>query len=306
MASEFLLAYRELIRLAESNPVDLAARAQDNAVLQEACDRVRAAATGIWITEHFATARYAENVPSYEIAARRDYDARWRHAVSETDRLLAPVLSSLKAKTANPDRDVQAERIDTAIEIGTHRAAQLEGLIDYGRDRVDNAVEWDEFEEMAYSSVSAWDDLRIRSGFNPAAVLARLELVPFVLIPSDISKMHGSTETISLFERLGDAQRAFIFGCDLACAALQRSILEDTLRRNYHAEGRDLYSRIEAAVLPWGLKPSDLHSIRMLGNDVLHAAKGSATEGLVRRVVAGLDALQKLIEGAPSAGAERA
>lgn len=304
MASEFLLAYRTLLSVAENNPIGLAERANAHPKLQDACDRVRTAAMHLWMTERYATEQYAHDVPSHEIAARRDYDLRWQRAVGETDRLLAPIISTFKQPSREAAIDRDAVRIEAAIETADYHAAQFENLIGYARDRVSNADEWDDFEESAYNALAVWDDLALRTRFNLRSVLARLELIPFTLIPSDISKQHGSAETISLFERLGDAQRAFIFGCDLACAALQRSILEDVLLRNYGALSKSLPDRINAARLPWGLKPAELHSIGKLGNDVLHADRSASIEKpeLTKRLVSGLDALQKLLEGAPTDG----
>jgi hypothetical protein len=146
--------------------------------------------------------------------------------------------------------------------------------------------------------LSVWDDFRIKAGFNLIDVLAPLELVPFVRIPTEISKAHGSAETISLFKRLEDAQRAFVFGCYLACAALQRAILEDML-----PPGARVPPRINSADIPLPLK-SRLHEINQLARDALHADRRDKMErvemrDLLMKLVRGLHTLKELIEMAP-------
>ena len=101
--------------------------------------------------------------------------------------------------------------------------------------------------------------------------------------------------------RLGDAQRAFVFGCYLSSAALQRALLEDVLQRYYLSGNMSLPARINSAVLPMELNPKALVAIHVTGNDVLHFDRSSSTNGreLLEILVNGLDALKILIEKAP-------
>lgn len=300
MASEFYLAYQELVRLADDDPVDLWRRAEKSDELRLACERVSAAHWSILTDEHWSEHRYGSNIPKNEIEARRTFERRWRLAVAQTDKVAGFMLR----RGAQPGRPNEQQRLRDAVEDGEYRASKFEGLIDYGRERANPPEEWDEPQEWAYEAVAVWDEFRLRSGFDLPSILARMGMVPFTLIPSDISNSHGSAESFSLFTRLGDAQRAFIFGCYLACAALQRAILEDVLHRHYRAPGTNLAERIRSARLPWGLKPSDLRRIKDLGNDVLHSDRSNkiGKMELLQRLIEGLEVLRVLIEKAPPAG----
>lgn len=302
MASEFLLAYHDLIRLAENNPVDLALRARSDPALQGACDRIAAAASTLRFKERYSDQQYAANVPQAEIDARRQYELRWAANVASTDLLLAALSSSLPEPHAQQDdqNDPFQEKLDSAVDWAKYNASSLNELMQYIRDRVASASEWDELPECLDDGLRIWDELRLRSGFDAFEVLARLELVPFVLIPSDVSTHHGTGELISLFSRLRDAQRAFIFGCYLSSAALQRALLEDVLQRHYLHGKMSLPDRINRAVLPLGVNVATLHAINVIGNDVLHFDReASATRRqLLENLVNGLEALKILIERA--------
>lgn len=303
MASEFVLAFRAVVELAGDDPTDLARRANENPDLQQACDRLNAAATDLWINERYSTERFAPSVAPYEIGARREFERRWKRAVGETHFIMGPTLTGAASGERN-ESSAEETAIANALEDGVYLEARFNSMIEYMRNVADNPEVYDDLSETAADALRVWDDFRIRTKFRLGAALARLELVPFTLIPSQVSRYHGSGEQFSTLQRLEDAQRAFIFGCHLACAALQRSILEDVLHRNYLVKGKTLPQRINSAetALPWGLKPSDLHRIASLANDVLHVDRSQGLSGneLVRDLVAGLHSLQKLIEGAPA------
>lgn len=297
MPSDFILAFHKLKEIAGDDPTSLSKRALAEPQLQEACAALRHAIFELDLAETYAPIRFADHIPSAEIKARREYELRWSSEVARTDELLRWLTIPEGVQSSEP-RDVLNDAAESAAH--THRC--LFELIEYARENVERVEEdngdWDD----AQDALKAWTDLIVRAGFRPGAVLARLDLVPFVLIPSNISKQHGSEENISLHARLNGAQRAFIFGCDLACAALQRAILEDVLERNYGTSG-SLREKIKRAPLPWGLTPGELHSIADLGNEVLHPDRNRHLEAreLMKRLINGLKALRKLIEGAPTA-----
>lgn len=302
MASEFLLAYQELIRLADNNPVDLASRARTNEILQAACDRIAGAASSLHLVEKYSDRRYADNVPTVEIAARREYEKRWRLAVASTDQLWGFLCLPLAddGPTVDTDDPFQ-EKLNSAVDDAKSQASSFSEFIEYNRCRAENASDFEELPECVDEGLRVWEDLRIRTGFSIASMLARLELVPFVLVPSEVSKSHGTGEFISLYTRLHDAQQAFIFGCYLSSAALQRALLEDVLQRHYIQGKMALPARIKAAALPIGLNLTALHAINAAGNDVLHYDRSSSTNRreLLEILVNGLDALKILIEKAP-------
>lgn len=299
MASEFLLAYRELVKLAGNDPSNLANRARSSTDLQKACDKVASAHFSLCLTERYSGEHHATNVPKYEIEAIRDYETRWRRAVAETDLILGGL--SLPSVKMEAPHDPELQRIQDAAEEGRHWASNFDPLIEFARNQIDDEVFG--FSEWTYEAVRAWDELRIRTGFDMADAMTRATLVPFVRVPSEISDGHGSAEAISLFKRLSDAQRAFIFGSDLACAALQRALLEDVLPSKAH--GREsVPARIRSARLPWPLKVSDLDAINDLARHVLHADQKHEAQKvqrieLVKQLIRGLNTLQRLIGAAP-------
>lgn len=303
MASEFLLAFRSVVQLAGNDPSDLAQRASEDPRLQRACDRLNDAATSLWISERYSPERFAESIPSHEIQARREFEQRWKRAVAETHWIERG--SSVPARERATTGAREDHAIENAEENGLYYESRFDSIIEYMRTVADSPEIYDELSETAANGVRVWDDFRIRANFRLGAALARLELVPFTLIPSQVSRHHGSSEEFSMLQLLEDAQRAFVFGCYLSCAALQRSILEDVLHRNYQTAGRTLPDRINSAeaALPWGLKTGDLHQIARLANDVLHVDRREVIDvsELLKRLVDGLYALQKLIEGAPVA-----
>lgn len=252
---------------------------------------------GIYLAEQYSNQQFAHDVPDYEIAARREYDARWRGPVDETDPLVYAVRNILSDSSKPRQHDI--------IAVASERAQEYENqfapLIACARDSVDQADIGEEYHDCIEAALRVWDELRIRTGFSIGAIMARLAMVPFVLVPSHVSKSHGSAETFSLNERLKDAQRAFVFDCLLSSAALQRSLMEDVLTRHYGARG-SLPEKIKSARLPWGLTTENLFQIHKLGNDVLHADRAGRVEKaeLLRRLASGLDALRKLIEGVPA------
>jgi hypothetical protein len=294
MPSDFLLAYRQLINIASNDPDNLAARAKADSRLQTACEKVEKAAFSIFIAERYSDTRFAHDIPKAEIEAINDYDNRWRRAVGETNPFMRDILRMTKKP---PARDPDRERIADAIEEGEHLSSKFEALIDHARDHTTDDPDT-EFWEWAFDALSVWDGLRTRTQFNLRDILARLELVPFVRIPSEVSRAHGSAEAVSLFQRLHDAQQAFVFGCYLSCAAMQRAILEDIL-----PPGDKVPRRIDNANLTLPVKKR-LHEISLFARDVLHADRRNQVQGLQRaemilKLVRGLRTLKELIEAGP-------
>jgi hypothetical protein len=127
--------------------------------------------------------------------------------------------------------------------------------------------------------------------------------VPFVLIPRHVSQHHGEAEKLSLLTHLQQAHDAFIFGVPFAALALMRSILETTLKKHYHATGKDLEQLIDnSRDLPRGASKQSLHRLRHLANDILHFEKEKVRlpNDSERELLSLLNVLRVLIEGAPT------
>jgi len=296
MPSEFLLAYQELVRLADNDPTDLVARAERSAALKTACDNMERAATAIWIEDRYSPDRFVPHASKAEIDAIADYQRRWKRVVRETNPLLRGLFRNLPKQQYKSEQ----ERIRDAVEDGEILARRFDALIEFAREHA-SAENEEEFWEWAYDAVSVWNDLCIRGDFRLAHVLAALELVPFVRMPVEVSNKHGSAEAISLFTRLRDAQRAFVYGCYLSCAAMQRAILEDVLPRKRDKER--IPDLIKACALD-DLMKQGLRDINKLANEVLHAnlyeppEKFGRTDVIVQ-LVRGLITLKRAIEAGP-------
>jgi len=297
MPSEFLLAYQELVRLADDDPSDLASRAAEYPALRAACERMERAATGIWIADRYSSVRFAQHVSKAEVAAVADYQNRWQRAVLQTN----PFLRDIASVASSPQLKSERDKIRDSLEDGELLARRFEALIDFAREHASPDDE-SNFWEWAYEAISVWDDLRLRGDFRLASTLAALELLPFVRIPEELSDKHGSAETISLFTKLRDAQRAFVYGCYLSCAAMQRAILEDLLPpKKFDRE--PVPARLDATKLNLPLRQR-LKEINSLANDVLHAdrfeqAKQIGPVELIERLVRGLHTLKDAIEAGP-------
>lgn len=297
MASEFLRAFQKLVAAAGDDPTNLADRTDADPHLAEACQELLTALSHLNLHERYSSEWYAETVPAAEIRARREFDERWAKHVYAADPLLRGL--SLPAADAAP-----AERtwLDRFLEEAEFYQEDFDYLLTSAKGQLESAAAaelWEEHHDTLQTALWKFEEFKLRTGIHFGAMVARLERVPFVLVPTEVAQRHG-TESISLYERLRDAQRSYVFGCFLSSIALQRALLEDVLTNHYPSTGKSLWQRIEETILPWGLTKTDLHSIRELANDVLHRDKNRNIDRaeLMRKTESGLVTLRRLIEAA--------
>jgi len=188
-------------------------------------------------------------------------------------------------------------------EIGEEGSSAIKGAIDFAYERAkDFEQRFPEASLVVDRGALAWNRLAEKTDFDLRGIFRRHALVPFILIPRHVSNRHGSAETSALLINLKQAQEAFIFGVPRAAMALMRSILEVTLKTHYRASGENLKELIEGSgKLPDRCSKPQLHQIRMLANDILHADKDDVPPPgkLEIEVLRLLYVLRTLIEGAP-------
>lgn len=267
------------------------------------CDQLAAIVRKIEAAEEWSPLTFSVRIPAAASKARRDYDARWSSTVShianrESNRLLDEIFSTLELEMFNQDATTEPfDELGSTIRAlrsqGKDDARAIEFVIDYAeeRQRMDGDGDLDGLEE----GLIAWQRLIRVAGLDVAGALWRRSAVPHILIPSHVSKHYG-VSNISLYRRLHEASRAFIFGAPLAALALQRAVLEEVLMTHWGAEGGHLRNA-DFPVLDWGYRASRLKN---LANEALHRDPSKLKgEALERAVIQNFLILQLIIEQAP-------
>lgn len=321
---EFMSLFARLKTFSDDGPDDLIALSEQDLSVKAVCLELGNVASFLRMNESRARRLFAAPVDPNFIAAWRDYEARYSHPISsiwirsilpELDTMLRQALSD---DDGHPDTRVNLSEADARWEVANDDGAvQAKGIHDalafaqFNADDQDRWVENPDLADRILDGVAAWERLKVETGFDLEGIFRRRELIPFVLVPRQVSSKHGSAQTLSMLRNLQQAHDAFVFGASYAALALMRSIMESVLRDHYRAEGKDLSERIRNAQgrLPDGASAAALHRLRKLANAVLHLDPDK-DEGLPRmdeaklekEIVSLLYVLRALIEGAPSTG----
>jgi hypothetical protein len=294
----FQAAFAELKSLVGDDPRRLEDGWKSNAKVAELCDQISSFVRIFEAVEEASPQAFVPNVAGSAVRARRDFDDRWSDAVnSVANRELRALLDSLvidlgitdEPETTVPHRpaDPIGDKIAEWKDDAADDASAIETMADYVFDRGED-LSW------AEASLEAWDKLKA-IGLDVKGAFWRRRAVPFILIPPHVSRHYGK-ERASLYRRLHQAGKAFIFGAPLAALSLQRAVMEEVLTRHWGAE-KGLIRDAGLPELPWGISADKLK--RMAG-DALHGdpEKYSAAE-LDRLIVKNFQFLRVLIENAP-------
>lgn len=303
---KFLSAFAALRDATDDSPKNLADRWENDQSLQAICDQLYAAMRTFEIVEEWSQHAFTTQVHPNSVIARREYEDRWQETVDHVaNREILFLLEGLMGKTDSGDieealEDKLGNKIAMWREEAAYEADSIVRIVDHAEWKREN----DDFGDFEWvdSAVRAWDRLTKVVQLDISGALWRRRAVPHILIPAHVSGRYGATE-LSLYRRLHQAERAFIFGAPLAALALQRAVLEEVLKKHWGAGGR-MVATAKLPELSWDARADRLKN---LANDALHnGADKLVGDALDRAIIENFGLLRLIIEGAPERiGADR-
>lgn len=303
---EFMELFSRLKYWCDDTPQDVVALAKSDDSVQNLCLSLFFAAHRLRMNERSSRVLFAAPVDPTFQSTWRDYEARYEAAMASAS--LPSILIEVDSTetSTSSQADLNWEIADDEAE---EQTSGVRLAFEHARYEVENSGSFldPEFAREVEEGVAAWDRLTLDTGFNLRGVFRRRALIPFILVPRDISAKHGSAEKFSMLKSLQQAQDAFVFGATYAALALMRSIVEAVLRDHYRVDGENLSDRIHNARgrLPPGAGEAALHRLRKLANAILHLDPESDAGltnldevRLEKEIVSLLFVLRELIEGA--------
>ena len=301
---EFMSLFHKLREMIDDTPTDLPAIVANDPSVEAICHNLYWAANTLSMKEREHRQLFAAPVDPKFIEYWRDYEERYNAP------LAGVMLSDLVGAEINlSEEHKNLKSFDFHWQNADADAAEMSKAINFALEFAEEQAtqDWREFPEGfaedIEEGIAAWKRLSKQTGFDLRSIFRRRELVPFVLIPRHVSRLHGEAEKLSLFTILQQAHDAFVFGVPFAAIALMRSLLETVLREHYQANGSDLAERIKnCRGLPRASSKEALHRIRQLANDVLHSTSDQVRLPLdfEKEILSLLYVLRALIEGAPT------
>lgn len=300
----FLAAFGKLKAAVNDDPGRLDASWQDNDQIQRLCDELDVLVRGFEVVEEWSPLSFTNHVSAASAKARRDYDEHWRETVWKVanrqlialmDEFLADIVDvedDTTDDTEMPAVDALAASIAEWKEEAEEEGRQIKQMIDY----VFQLREMDDCGDREWldESLRAWDRLEV-SGLDVAGTLWRRRALPHVLVPVHVAKHYGASRA-SLYRRLHQAGKAFIFGAPLAALALQRAVIEEVLSRHWGA-GKGWVRDANLPELSWEARADRL---KRLANDALHGdPERLSADNLDRAIIENFLLLRLLIEHAP-------
>jgi hypothetical protein len=294
---QFLILFAKIREMTDDDPEHVVSTARTDHIFRKICDRLWWCFFQLTQAEQGSRELYATTVDPQFISAWRDYNSRYSQEISSVQLMEIGIEVSGTKPRSKWEADFENAKADAQESARGIRAA-----FKLAEEQINQ--EWrefsDSFEEEIQQGLSEWRHLTNGIGFDLEGIFRRRNLVPFILIPRQISDKYGESDSLSLHKLLRQAHEAFVYGVPFAAIALSRSILEIVLRDHYKADGVDLAEQIKNAVgLPATVQRSQLHDLRVVANAILHAAAtpNSVPLDLERSIVRYLFVLRDLIEG---------
>lgn len=296
----FATAFQRLRDYVDDDPDYLEQNWRNEPELTSLMTSVSGAYRSIQIAEEWSSVLFAADVPATQVKLRRDYERRWKRIVDAADdwwlmELIRDLLPSgeVTEKVSAAERQLAANK-----EAAEHEAGQLKIAFEVLKERFSDSeddLEW------LMPAERAWDTLQIACRLDVQEALWKRRSLPFTLIPQHISRQHSTTST-ALYRLIDQAARSYIFGAPLACLALQRSIIEQVLRRHFQGRGpklADVIQSLRGKHLD-DLFIKQLEKIREAGNAALHGDDHAKLyRGLDDLVFDGFLTIRTLIERSP-------
>lgn len=294
----FMILFAKVRDFCDGDPSEIKKMAREDEQFNKLCVDLHALFVSIESKERTTRSLFAAPVGQDHILAWRDYQTRYVSILS--DIFWADL--GLEALKIEPDlRNKTDVEIENATADACEAAAGIKEIIRFAEEQM--GQDWrdfgDGFVEKVEDGIVEWKRLTRTLGFDLEGVFRRRLLIPFVLIPTHISKLHGDTETLSLFTLLQQAHEAFIYGVPFAAIAVMRSILETVLKEHYKASGKTLDELVDnVRGLPRNIHRAQLDRLRRLANRVLHNDnREELPKDFEREIIGHLYVLRDLIEG---------
>ena len=305
-AVEFMALYRRLKDWCDDDPEELAGFAESDSSVRELCTRLNLRAGLLRRDERRGRQLFTAPVDPKFILAWRDFEDRYQF-------ILSKVWLSQVWPEALSDKPSYVPRIDlqwdNADDDAREQANAILWAIEFAQEQIGQDHRWGDQPDFVVGiqdGIDAWARMTEETGFDLRGVFRRRELVPFVLVPRQVSNKQGSADKLSMLRNLQQAHDAFVFGASFAALALMRSVMEVALRDHYGAAGKSLEQLIRSAKsrLPRGASAQRLHRLQDLANAILHIDR-DRDQGLLdmdearleKEIASLLLVLRALIEG---------
>lgn len=296
-ATRFMAAFAELKSRVDDDPGRLMETWDRDKRTQQLCDQLHDLARGFEISEDWSALAFTPHVAPASAQARRDYEERWSQRVAYiADWWLQPILDNLVGDD-RPTFNRRSDELSIKIKNWKYNAENESKLLGYAFDHLRSLQEFDEDGDLDWvtDAARAWDRLRKVAGLNVEGALWRRRALPHMLIPIHVANRYGQNRT-SLYRRLHQAGRAFVFGAPLAALALQRAALEQLLQEHWGAEK----GHVRSAKLPELSWDSRAARLKRLANEALHSDPEKLTaDQLDRAIIENFLLLRLLFEHAP-------
>lgn len=269
----FMKLFSRLKNWCDDMPEDLVRSAAQDESIRELCRDLRDAARSLLNIERSADTKIAAPVDPKFIASMRDFEKRYAREVFRASWGAAPIF--IKAEYNPEIQNSPQKRWEQADSSARMNEFVIEDLI----DSIDMALDLDQISlETDEESPGPEFGIRILKSYlaipscDIRGVLRRESLIPFFLLPRNVSAKVDESAAISMTRTLREAHTAFIHGAPLAALALMRSTMETVLRDHYKANGDNLHDLIKNVQprLPRSVRAEALHRLRKFANSALH------------------------------------
>jgi hypothetical protein len=265
---------------------------------QELCDQLHELARSFHTIEDWSPISFTPHVPLASAKARREYEERWSRQVDYVaSRWMNEMLANLIPDAGSPNFERRPDELAIRIDDWKDAAEEEGKLLEQTFDYVEAVQQIDEGGDLDWviEAVWAWKRLTKVAGLDVEGALWRRRAVPHILVPTHVANHYGQKRA-SLYRRLHQAGRAFVFGAPLAALALQRAALEELLREHWGADK----GHVREAKLPYARWDIGADRLKRLANDALHNDPEKLTrEQFDRVIIENFIILRLLIENAP-------
>ncbi len=291
----FLADFEALKAATADSPEQLEAKWRDRDDLKRLCDQLASYRRSFEVAEDWTPIAFTPHVPAAASRARRDFDERWQRIVARiADREWLALFENIFPDFDDGPiaSDPLGEDIESWKQGAGGEARILEHAFSYLADQQAND-ECGDF-DWAYDAVQSWDRLKGVVGLDLQGAFWRRSAIPHILFPSHVSNRYGR-QRASIYRRLHNAARAFIFDAPLASLAMQRAVLEELLKEHWGAS-----KGVQDANLPTLSHDLRADRLKRLANEALHGdPEGLSGDELEREIIKNFLLLRELVEATP-------